>query len=907
MSDSPPAVENSQPRLIPADSPAVLLVHQAGRITHANKTALSLWQAEPGALAGEHFSSLFAPAETAPAGEAQPDLWLQILGRSLEQRIALKLQPGTLLSPPSGDNLREIHVHVHVERLSDVIYLATVEPVAGSHSRSPSLPLTAESVSAPPADSAGTSFAPLLQHGTIGFFDLDAKSGRATYSPTWKTMLGYGTADLPDTIEAWRSLIHPDDSSAAPDQIGKRANVGQRSFNVEFRMHHQAGHWIWIQCVGVQFFSSAGEIERVVGLNLDISERKELEETSLTNDERFELLLSGSLGVFDLNFGHQSFWFSPGWRTILGYRENELPNELGTFAAALPVDQQPGGSANWIRSRSPHQATFARDEVLTGRDGERIAVHFGVHQVLNRKGELVRAVGFISPASQTTSADALDSSLIQQGIDVLAEGVIVTNAAGKIVSINPAACRLLQVQANEARDQLASQVFRLVQRENGQPADDPITRAISELNPLPQLTDSALPPRAAGEAPRPIIWTARTSRDALGRPQGVVILFRDQSEIALTPDELLKANRLESLGIVAGGIAHDFNDLLTTILGGISLAREKHASDALEESEKACVSAKGLTKQLLAFAKGGSIAHSVISAEELLNTSTKLASAGSDAEISVEIAEGTQPVRVDRLQMVQVFQNLIINALQAMPAAPHRPRVQLRASNTTLAADQIPPLAAGQYVAFEVRDNGNGIVPENLEKIFDPFFTTRKHGTGLGLAAAVSIVRKHGGQIGVVSTLGEGTAFTVFLPLADAPIVPQAQKAPSLRFRTGRVLFMEDDPKIAALTATMLESLEYRFDLAKNGEEAIQLYQRYFNVGRPYDAVILDITVIGGMGGEECYKRLRDCDPEVRAIISTGYENDTMAQAFLDQGFCGYLTKPYRVADLGKVLKTVLG
>ena len=208
--------------------------------------------------------------------------------------------------------------------------------------------------------------------------------------------------------------------------------------------------------------------------------------------------------------------------------------------------------------------------------------------------------------------------------------------------------------------------------------------------------------------------------------------------------------------------------------------------EALEESEKACISAKGLTKQLLTFAKGGSISHAVLSADEVLNSSIKLASAGSAAAISVEIADGTEAVRVDRLQMAQVFQNLILNALQAMPGPPHRPQVQLRAANATLTENQIPPLPAGAYVEFEVRDNGNGIDPENLEKIFDPFFTTRKHGTGLGLATALSIVRKHGGQIGVVSTLGEGTAFTVFLPRADSPVAPEAQKAPSLRFRTGR-------------------------------------------------------------------------------------------------------------------------
>lgn len=899
----------------PADSPAVLLVHQGGRITHANQAALAFWHAEPGSLSGEYFSSLFAPNVPPEPGAPKPDLWLHILGSSLNRIISLQLQQGNLPSPETVDRLSE--VDVRVEKLSDVIYLATLQLVAERDvSPAPAFVDAPSPVPTPshtaPVDlshlaTTASGLAPLLQHGAVGFFDLDATTGRASYSPTWKRMLGYADDSIPDTIEAWRGLIHPDDSSAAPDQLGKRISAGQRPFDVEFRMRHQDGRWIWIQCAGVQFLSPSGDLERVIGLNLDVSERKEIEEASLVNDERLALLSTGSLGVFDLDFGHDTYWFSPGWGTVLGYRENEISHELDTFLGSLGGEEQVGGVDSWIRSRSGDRATFATRELLIGKDGQAVPVHLGGHQILTRRRELSRVVGFISPDSPGSTSESLPTPLVQQALAALVEGVIVTDATGKIVFINPAACRLLRINSADAFGLPASDTFKLVDRGTGLPGDDPITRALSEVDPLPQLTDSALPALSANDSPRPIIWTARTCRDVAGNLEGVVILFRDPAEIALTSEELLKANRLESLGIVAGGIAHDFNDLLTTILGGISLAKEQNASAVLEECEKACLSAKGLTKQLLTFAKGGSIAHSALGAEEILNAAIKLAAAGSDAAINVEIAEGTQPVRVDRLQMTQVFQNLIINALQAMPAPPHRPQVQLRAGNTSLAADQIPPLPAGDYVELEVRDNAAGILPENLEKIFDPFFTTRKHGTGLGLATALSIVRKHGGQIGVGSTPGEGTVFTVFLPTANTPPSLQAQTAPSLRFRTGRILFMDDDPQITTLTGAMLESLDYKYDAARDGAEAIQLYQRYFNVGRPYDAVILDFTVVGGMGGEECFKLLRDCDPGVRAIISTGYDHDATAQNFIDQGFCGCLTKPYRIADLGKVLKAVLG
>jgi two-component system, cell cycle sensor histidine kinase and response regulator CckA len=224
-----------------------------------------------------------------------------------------------------------------------------------------------------------------------------------------------------------------------------------------------------------------------------------------------------------------------------------------------------------------------------------------------------------------------------------------------------------------------------------------------------------------------------------------------------------------------------------------------------------------------------------------------------------------------------------------------------------LAEGQVPPLAEGSYVRFEVRDNGSGIKPEHLDRIWDPFFTTKKHGTGLGLATVLSIVRKHGGQIGVESVVGAGTVFTVFLPTANQPVELQARRPASLRYGTGRVLFMDDDPKISTLTGGMLQSLEYKYDLARTGEEAVKLYRSYFNIGRPYDVVLLDLTVIGGMGGEDAFKAIREIDPEARAIAASGYDDDDMAKRFLDMGFSGYLPKPYRVADLGKIIKSVIG
>jgi signal transduction histidine kinase/ActR/RegA family two-component response regulator len=458
----------------------------------------------------------------------------------------------------------------------------------------------------------------------------------------------------------------------------------------------------------------------------------------------------------------------------------------------------------------------------------------------------------------------------------------------------------------EIAGQPVSDVFRLMSRQSERPVD-PIDLALSTDALLPLFNDDALVGLAESDPLTPIAWTARVAYGPDAKPRGVIIVFRNPDEMSLTPDELVKANRFEALGLLAGGIAHDFNNLLTTILGGISVAKDNRDYTVLEDAEKACVAAKGLTKQLLAFAKGGSGVLASVSPKEILSDAIKVAGSGANTEITLSVVDGIEPVMVDRAQILQVFQNLIINSIQAMPPAPHRGRVQVKAARITLTEGQVPSLRGGEYIEFEIRDNGSGIKPEHLEKIWDPFFTTKKHGTGLGLATVLSIVRRHGGEIGIDTAVGVGTAFTIFLPRAQKPVEVQARRSATLRFGTGRILFMDDDEKICALSASMLQSLDYKYDIARNGEEAIALYKRYLNIGRPYDAVLMDLTVVGGMGGEETFRALKELDPDLRAIISSGYDNDDMAKRYLDMGFCGYLTKPYRVADLGKVLKTVLG
>jgi PAS domain S-box-containing protein len=859
----------------------------AGKVSACSASAAQLWGVTPGQLAGEAFVQLFEFDIISDEPDWIESQWQALRDASLDRpsRLQARLHDGTLrdvilrLEPAIG--------------LSDYHLFATVQPEAP------------QAAAVMDHDAASG----LAAAGGLAFFDLNPQSGAADYSPAWKRVLGYTPGELTDRYTTWIDLLHEEDSAAAPDQIGRRASAGPQPFDVECRMRHQRGHYVWIQGLGVRQVDESGAVTRVTGLIIDITERKELEDASLANDDRMhELADSGPLGAFELDFANHRFWYSAAWGELLGQSEPAPTAEA--FRAAIPPDEAGAGLEGWWLARQPGRGSWVEVARLQKADGTAETFLLGAQRHLNRRHDLARVTGFIArlPADVATAASggSLAPQVADDALATLAEAVLIADVHGKVMHLNLAAARILRMAPEQAAGRPANEVIRLVDRVSGLPGDDVCERALAAEGNLPLCAEHALD-RGDGSPPVPIVWTARVSFSAKGPAQAVVVVFRDPEEMNLTPEELLEANRFEALGLLAGGIAHDFNNLLSTILGGISLAKDNRDYSALADAEQACLTAKGLTKQLLAAAKGGTGAMSVVAAPEIIRDSVKIAAAGTDANIKVDVPDEIWPVLVDRSQILQVFQNLIVNALQAMPPAPHRGEVRITGRNTDVSADQFAQLEAGPYVQFDVTDNAAGIKPEHLEKIFDSFFTTKKHGTGLGLATVLSIVRKHGGEIGVASTVGQGTKFTVFLPKADKPVEVQTRRAATLRFGTGRVLFMDDDPKICALTSTMLQSLDYKFDIAHNGDEAIKFYQRYLNIGRPYDAVIMDITVVGGMGGEECFRHLRDLDPDVRAIVSSGYDNEDMARRFLDLGFCGYLTKPYRVTDLGKVLRAVLG
>lgn len=369
---------------------------------------------------------------------------------------------------------------------------------------------------------------------------------------------------------------------------------------------------------------------------------------------------------------------------------------------------------------------------------------------------------------------------------------------------------------------------------------------------------------------------------------------------------LLAADRSEAIVPLAQGLAQELNDLLAQMLGGITLARGGEAGEALAAAESAALAAREAVRRLTAIGVKGEAGRLATPAKALLEEAVAAAAVGQAAEVLVAVAEETEPVTVNRTEMQQAFRALVRNAAEAMTPAPHRPRILLQAKNVELGADQVADLAAGPYVEFEVRDNGCGVAEEILEKIWEPFFTTKKHGAGLGLPTALAAVRRHGGQIGIDSTAGVGTVITIFLPRAPRRPAAGGEHAAASRFRTGRVLVMDDSEQLRTVLGGLLQRLDYKCDLTRDADEAATWYRRYLDIGRPYDAAIVDLTSERADPGS-ALARLRELDPDARVIAMSPLPPEKLAGIAAEQGYTGWLAKPFQLSELAEALQTVLG
>ncbi len=389
------------------------------------------------------------------------------------------------------------------------------------------------------------------------------------------------------------------------------------------------------------------------------------------------------------------------------------------------------------------------------------------------------------------------------------------------------------------------------------------------------------------------------------------IIIRDITKQELYEAELRKTEKLESIGILAGGIAHDFNNFLTAIVYSIGFAKLNSKSDTkvfqvLTDAEKAIFQAKNLTRHLLTFSEGGAPVKKITSVHDLIKDAVNFSLMGSNVKCEYSIQEKLWNAIIDEGQINQVINNFVFNAKDAMSDGGI---LKVIAENSLIDENYDFPIKKGNYIKISIKDEGIGIPEDILEKIYDPFFTTKEKGTGLGLASTYSIIKKHDGYITVDSKINVGTEFSIYLPASLEKIAPQKETKETKEKQFAgkeKILLMDDDEIILDLAAETLSLFGYTVECAKDGKEAIEKYKIAKDAGKVFDFVIMDLTIPGGMGGKEAIQELLKIDPEVCAIVSSGYSNDTTMANYKEFGFKGVIAKPYKIEELIDLFQNLL-
>jgi len=535
--------------------------------------------------------------------------------------------------------------------------------------------------------------------------------------------------------------------------------------------------------------------------------------------------------------------------------------------------------------------------------------HCHVEPLQDEDGAVIGTVGVALDITDRKRAERalLDEfELLSTTLESIEDAVCTITVDGDIVLLNEVAEKLTGVSHLEAVGCPVADVFRARDANSGEWLEDPFARVLQDGRSLRGEGEWLLVARDGRE--RSVAHSVAPIKSARGETHGAVLVMRDVTEKRRMHEEILKASKLESLGVLAGGIAHDFNNILTAVLGHISLARlgveDDETITTLQSAERATLRARDLTHQLMTFSKGGAPLTKAASIGDLLRESASFALSGTCARLDCRIDDGLDTVEADEVQLSRVIHNLVLNAAQAMPKGGI---VSIRGRNEYLEPGNPLSLGVGDYVVIDVADQGVGIPREQLVRIFDPYYTTKESGSGLGLAICYSIVRRHGGVITVDSGEGQGTTFRIYLRATRAPVVERSVREEEMDVSDLRVLVIDDEELVRDVLARLLRRMGAEVSCVADGEAGMERYEAAKRTSKPFDAVILDLTIAGGgMGGKETIRRLLRFDPDCRAIVCSGYSNDPVLVDYRNHGFRGRVTKPFRVDDLRRCLTSVV-
>ncbi len=797
----------------------------------------------------------------------------------------------------------------------------------------------------------------LIDAANLGTWIWNIQTGETIYNETWAKLLGYELKELqPISLKTWENLTNPEDVKRTYIELEKHYSGQMEFYECEIRMRHKNGNWVWILDKGkVISYDKEGKPLLMFGIHADITKLKEIEQKLKENNRFLDTILK--------NIPVRVFWKDKdlkylGCNTL--FAKDAGLNDPSLIKGKISTDLFNKDEAEicleddrYILTSGNPKLSF--EETLTKSNKDKLYLRSNKVPIVDDDNNVIGILGTyedISDLKDKEKAINEEKEKLKVIIDSIADGVIAVDKEEKVILLNKVAQKLTGYDEKEAVGQIISDIFNIVNEKTGLKVENPIAKVIKTLKVQSIANHTVLVSKnnekyMIEDSAAPII----SKENELF---GVVLVFRDITEKTKLLLEANRASKLESLSSLAAGIAHDFNNLLGGIYGFINLAIGESSFENAKENLLLALNtlerAKALANQLLTFSKGGK----PILKEEFLNDiiykTTTFALSGSNIEPVFDIDNDLNPVLCDKNMISQVIENIVINARQAMkrPGKIYVEAKNIFIDNTSKIYDGFKKgLEAKDYIYISIRDEGEGIHPENIKKIFDPFFTTKKGGTGLGLSVCYSIIKQHDGFIEVNSELNKGTVFIIYLPASknkedsktkedyktisfpqnidieiekekkiDYELDDKESKNISLNYlyqknsnqkdlnmrQIKRILVLDDELSILKTISKYLSKKGFIVDEAQNGEKAIELYYKSIENNEKYDLLILDLTVQSGLGGREVIEKIREKDNQILAIVSSGYFDDPILSQPEKYGFNRAIQKPFILDDLLKII-----
>ncbi len=740
----------------------------------------------------------------------------------------------------------------------------------------------------------------IFEQSIMGIVLCDLEGAILECNPAFCHMVGYTQDELQH--KTVMQLTHPEDWALESKRFpGSSLTMPAGSnFSTEKRYLHKDGRIVWAKINATAIRGTHNKPVFGFAIVEDITAQKLATDSLRSSEARYRSLFSEMTSGFALHEiildadGHpRDYRFldvNPAFEALTGLHRNTILGK--TVREVIPAIEPSWIARYGAVALTGTPASFEDHAVALQK-------HFSVHAYSPKSGQFAVIFTDITELTQARDQLATEKERLNVTLRSISDGVVAADTAGNVILVNPVVETWLAQSQQDLIGRPVSTILPLVEAASLHPCAPAIEKAMNEKQPY----ESRVPLRlmAGDNSNLRVTVTGKPICNSSSSPIGMVFVLRNVTEILRVQEERIRTEKLESLGHLAAGLAHDFNNLLTTLLGNVSLVRS-HPQTApeilpmLTDAEESVQKAGLLTQQLLTFAEGGAPIKAEIDVGTLVKEAAEFALHGTTSRLDLRLPGSLWKSAADPQQLAQAIRNLIVNANQAMPGGG---TIHIAAENLLLEDDSPVPLPPGPYLKIAITDSGVGIPERHLTKIFDPYFTTKQHSSGMGLATTLSIINNHAGHITVHSRLGIGTTFDLFLPA----ITTASSSLPTARIpkNTGgctRVLIMDDEEAIRNLATRILTRNGCGITAVSTGEEALAAYDSARSSDHPFDVVILDLTIRGGMGGKDTIQRLREIDPAVKAIVSSGYSNDPVLSNYRKYGFRSIVPKPYQAETL---------